>query len=186
MFDRSLVESTAASVLRNGAAFYEWLKAKRQSDPMYSFLFGGDGFEHYQRCLAASPTKADGGASAPPNHTDYNNGRVSGHSRATRSRSFSRSLSSRGRSESRKRYEWVCSRRRARDARKDNDTREPEWGKPNKLARSVASERKERGQDRLHSSRRSVYQNDWSRGAPGAAAERRGKMFAWPDDNAEV
>ena len=51
---RSLIRSTAFAVLRNGTSFYEWLRSRRQADPVYSFLFGGIGTEYYKWCLANS------------------------------------------------------------------------------------------------------------------------------------
>ena len=49
---RSLIRTTAFAVLRNGAQYYEWLKSKRHSDPLYAFLVGGIGSKYYEWCLS--------------------------------------------------------------------------------------------------------------------------------------
>ena len=51
---KTLIRTTAIAVLRNGTSFYEWLRNKRQSEPAYSFLFGGIGSNYYKWCLANS------------------------------------------------------------------------------------------------------------------------------------
>ena len=48
---KALIRSTAFAVLRNGTAFFEWLRVKRQDDSAYVFLYGGTGSEYYKWCL---------------------------------------------------------------------------------------------------------------------------------------
>ena len=113
---KALVRSTASAVLRNGAAFFEWLRTKRQADPSYSFLYGGLGSEYYKWCLAnselAEKEASNEKSSAPVERTGIRNGVLDEPSKKRENDSRSRKCRSRSRSFSRSLSRSVSSRRR--------------------------------------------------------------------------
>ena len=100
---RSLIRTTAFAVIRNGTQYYEWLKSKRQSDPLYAFLLGGIGSKYYEWCLsneqeARKEDIRDRAELDKESSADLSSGRTDGKAIETsreprRSRSVSRSRS---------------------------------------------------------------------------------------------
>jgi hypothetical protein len=175
---RTLIRNTAFAVLKNGTAFYEWLRGKRQSDPEYTFLFGGLGSDYYKWCLTHSEEarkEEDGPVGAVSSSTNSHRSRSRSvsqqRSRDRRSpcSSVSRdgSLTPRDRSESRKREEWARHRRdrRLRDRRR---CRSPH--RQDRLWYERPSYRRDRSPWRVD--KRKI--EDPKKG-------RMGKMYAWSD-----
>ena len=87
-----IVRNAAMAILKNGASFLEWLKARRKGEAAYAFLFGGLGTDLFNWCLQYPDEASKLQAASKPHVID-----TSLHSEQprhqSRGRSSSRSIS---------------------------------------------------------------------------------------------
>lgn len=56
---RNIIDKLAEFVARNGPEFETITKAKQQSNPRFSFLFGGEFYQYYQWRVSAEQSSED-------------------------------------------------------------------------------------------------------------------------------
>lgn len=175
---KTLIRNTALAVLKNGTAFYEWLREKRKSDKDYAFLVGGLGSDYYKSCLTGDAVKVSEGNSLNiqlPSRSGTDRLRSRSRSPFSRSRQLSPrsgsvgSLTPRDRSESRKREEWARNRRKQREGR--SMRRSPRRRSPDRTERLWFEKPRSRRD-------RSPWKVDKK---PIDDHGRMGKMYAWSD-----
>ena len=158
---RSLIRATAFAVLRNGSQYFEWIKTKRRSDPLYAFLSDGVGSQYYDWCLSnpdgarkEESVESEASISLPNNSRNDHIKHSGRHSDASKMKSRSRSQS-RSRSRSHRRH---SPRRRTREFHRYRNHRS-------------------RSRDRNRSRVRSPALDDQR-----SEERRHGKMYAWSSE----